>query len=84
MKRTLFSPSPAAAWIACLLGAASLAQAESLTIGAGQTVHLGDPDRPVSLPYETFTILDGGVLELDGALTLNVSGDVRISGQILS
>jgi len=73
-----------AAWFPGLLGAFCMAQAESLTVGAGQTVHLGDPERPVSRPYDSLTVLDGGVLVLDGALTLNVAGDVRISGQILS
>lgn len=57
---------------------------ESLTIGPEGTVHWGDSERPDSLPFESLTVQNGGVLVPGGALTLNVAGDVRNFGQILS
>lgn len=58
--------------------------AAGLTVGPSQTVQIGIPGVSTNLPLDFVTIQPGGTVEIYGDVTLTVSGNVVIDGQIVS
>lgn len=72
-------------WLVWVLSLAvpAAARGNPLVIGPGQTLKLGDPDRPTPLTYDSLTIDSGGVLQVRGEVVIGVAGDITIDGQIV-
>ncbi|HEX4122125.1 MAG TPA: hypothetical protein VH619_16010 [Verrucomicrobiae bacterium] len=56
--------------------------ADSLTITSGQTIQLGLPGVATNYSYTSVTVETGGTLKIAGSVTLTVTSNVLIDGQM--
>jgi len=59
------------------------ASADSLTVGSGQTIQLGLSGVVTNYSYSSLTVDAGGTLKIAGSVTLTVSSNVLINGQMV-